>query len=58
MLQQGMQAALWTLGGVPQVVRSDNTSAATLEMRRSRGRPLSDAYQPSWTTTACAAPLA
>ncbi len=28
-LQQGLQAALWTLGGVPQVVRSDNTSAAT-----------------------------
>ena len=31
-LQQGLQAALWTLGGVPQVVRSDNTSAATHEM--------------------------
>ena len=44
-LQQGLQAALWTLGGVPQVVRSDNTSAATHEMRRSRGRALNDAYQ-------------
>ena len=44
-LQQGLQAALWTLGGVPQVVRSDNTSAATHEMRRSRGRALSDAYR-------------
>ena len=44
-LRQGLQAALWTLGGVPQVVRSDNTSAATHEMRRSRGRALNDAYQ-------------
>ena len=44
-LQQGLQSALWTLGGVPQVVRSDNTSAATHEMRRSRGRALNDAYQ-------------
>ena len=44
-LQQGLQAALWTLGGVPQVVRSDNTSAATHEMRRSCGRALNDAYQ-------------
>ena len=44
-LQQGLQSALWTLGGVPQVVRSDNTSAATHEMRRSRGRALNDAYR-------------
>ena len=44
-LQQGLQATLWTLGGVPQVVRSDNTSAATHEMRRSRGRALNDAYR-------------
>ena len=44
-LQQGLQAALWTLGGVPQVVRSDNTSAATHEMRRSRGRALNDSYE-------------
>ena len=44
-LQQRLQAALWTLGGVPQVVRSDNTSAATHEMRGSRGRALNDAYQ-------------
>ena len=43
-LQQGLQAALCTLGGVPQVVRRDNTSAATHEMRRSRGRALNDAY--------------
>ena len=44
-LQQGLQAALWTLGGVPQVVRSDNTSAATHEIKRSRGRALNDSYE-------------
>ncbi len=43
-LQQGLQSALWALGGVPEVVRSDNTSAATHEMRRSRGRALNDNY--------------
>ena len=43
-LKQGLQAALWTLGGVPEVVRSDNTSAATHEVRHSRGRALNDNY--------------
>ena len=43
-LQQGLQNALWTLGGVPQILRSDNTSAATHEVKRSRGRALSDNY--------------
>ena len=43
-LKQGLQAALWTLGGVPEVARSDNTSAATHEMKRSRGRALNDNY--------------
>ena len=43
-LKQGMQNALWALGGVPEVVRSDNTSAATHEMKRSRGRALNDNY--------------
>ena len=43
-LKQGMQNALWTLGGVPEVVRSDNTSAATHEVKRSRGRALNDNY--------------
>ena len=38
-----MQNALWTLGGVPEVVRSDNTSAATHEMKI-RGRALNDNY--------------
>ena len=43
-LKQGFQNALWELGGVPQVVRSDNTSALTHEMKRSRSRALNDAY--------------
>ena len=43
-LQHGLQSALWTLGGVPLVVRSDNTSAATHEVKRSRGRALNDNY--------------
>ena len=36
-LKQGLQNALWELGGVPQVIRSDNTSALTHEIKRSRG---------------------
>ena len=42
-LKQGLQKALWALGGAPQVIRSDNTSALTHEMKRSRGRALNDA---------------
>ena len=33
-LQQGLQAAPWTLGSVRQLLRSDNTSAATHEVKR------------------------
>ncbi len=43
-LKQGVQNALWELRGVPQVIRSDNTSALTHEMKRSRGRAPNDAY--------------
>ena len=43
-LQRGLQGALWTLAGVPQVVRSDNTAALTYEMRRSGGRELNQSY--------------
>ncbi len=43
-LQQGLQNALWTLGGVPEVVRSDNAAALTHEIRRSRARALNDNY--------------
>ena len=32
-LVSGIQGALWSLGGVPQVLRSDNLSAATHELR-------------------------
>ena len=43
-LKQGLQKALWELGGVPQVIRSDNSSALTHEMKHSRGRALNDSY--------------
>ena len=43
-MQQGLQAALWTLGGVPRVVRSDNATAAPHEVKRSRGGALNDNY--------------
>ena len=43
-LKQGLQNARWELGGTPRVIRSDNTSALTHEMRRSRGRELNDNY--------------
>ena len=43
-MQQGLQHVLWTLGDVPEVVRIDNTSAATHELRSSRGRALNDNY--------------
>lgn len=43
-LVSGLQGALWALGGVPQVVRSDNLTAATHELRQSRGRTLNERY--------------
>ena len=43
-LQEGLQNALWALGGVPEVVRSDNTSAATHELRSSRAFDTVDDY--------------
>ena len=43
-LQKGLQNSLWALGGVPQILRSDNTSAATHKVKRSRGRALNDNY--------------
>ena len=39
-LVEGVQGALWALGGVPAVLRSDNLSAATHELKRSGGRDL------------------
>ena len=42
--EAGIQNALWELGGAPQVIRSDNSSALTHEIKRSRGRALNDNY--------------
>ena len=39
-LVSGLQGALWELGGVPEVVRHDNLSAATHELKRTGGRTL------------------
>ena len=39
-LVAGVQGALWALGAVPEVLRSDNLSAATYELKRSSGRDL------------------
>jgi hypothetical protein len=41
----GVQDALWELGGVSEVLRSDNLSAATHDLRRSRGRALTRRYR-------------
>ena len=44
-LISGVQGALWELGGVPQVLRSDNLSAATHELKRSGGRALTQRFK-------------
>jgi hypothetical protein len=44
-LSEGMQGALFTLGGCPEVGRTDNLSAATRELRRSRGRSLTVRFE-------------
>lgn len=43
-LCQGLQNAMWTAGGVWEVWRSDNLSAATKELKRSGGRALTKRY--------------
>ncbi|MDD5083036.1 MAG: IS21 family transposase [Dehalococcoidales bacterium] len=43
-LVKGLQGSLWELGGAPQVVRSDSLSAATHELRYSRGRAFNERY--------------
>jgi hypothetical protein len=40
-----VQGGLWELGGVSEVLRSDNLSAATHDLRRSRGRALNRRYR-------------
>lgn len=44
-LVSGLQGALWALGAVPAVVRHDNLSAATHELRRSGGRQLNARFR-------------
>jgi hypothetical protein len=44
-LLEGLQGALWTLGGSPEVVRHDNLSAATHELKRSGGRSLTRRFK-------------
>lgn len=41
----GLQGALWALGGVPQVGRTDNLSAATHELKHSGGRALTKRFK-------------
>ena len=45
-LKQGLQNALWAgnWAARPRVIRSDNSSALTHEIKRSRGRALNDNY--------------
>jgi hypothetical protein len=43
-LVDGLQGALWDLGGVPEIARSDNLSAATHELKRSGGRALNERF--------------
>jgi len=44
-LSEGLQNALWRLGGVPEEHRTDNLSAATHELKRSRGRGFTERYR-------------
>jgi len=43
-LLSGLQGALWTLEGVPEVVRHDNLSAATRELKKGSGRSLTKRF--------------
>lgn len=43
-LVAGLQGALWALGSVPAVLRSDNLSAATHELKYSAGRSLNKRF--------------
>ena len=44
-LVKGLQGALWELGGVPRVVRTDNLSAATHDLKNNRGRAINARYE-------------
>jgi hypothetical protein len=43
-LSEGLQGALWKLGAVPRVHRTDNLSAATHELIRTQGRGFTERY--------------
>lgn len=44
-LVRGVQGGFWALGGVTEVLRHDNLSAATHELRRSGGRALTTRFR-------------
>jgi hypothetical protein len=44
-MSEGLQGALWELGGCPGVARSDNLSAATHEIKLTGGRTLTARYR-------------
>jgi hypothetical protein len=44
-LVSGLQGAVWTLGAVPRVIRHDNLSAATHELKHSGGRQLTARFR-------------
>ena len=44
-LVAGVQGAVWELGGVPAVLRHDNLSAATHELKKSGGRALTQRFK-------------
>ena len=44
-LVAGLQGAVWSLGAMPAVIRHDNLSAATHELRRSGGRQLTARFR-------------
>jgi hypothetical protein len=44
-LVEGLQGALWELGGAPLIGRSDNLSAATHELKRGGGRSLNRRFK-------------
>jgi hypothetical protein len=43
-LLSGLQGALWSLEGVPEIVRLDNLSAATHQLKETRGRALTKRF--------------
>lgn len=44
-VSQGVQNALWNLGGVPEQHRTDNSSAATHDLKKEKGRAFNETYQ-------------